>query len=114
MYCDINQFPILSFYGSHSKPHEARGLGNHDHLSFGQNLGHVICEIHRIPCACVACTSMFDQPWIFGVQSTKHTSYQPVINCTYWSVLVPYNNWNIIQLTPKSIPFEEFDEINQV
>ena len=26
----------------------------------------------------------------------------------------PYKNWNIIHLTPKSIPFEAFDEIHQV
>ena len=25
-----------------------------------------------------------------------------------------YNNWNIINLTPKSIPFAAFDEIHQV
>ena len=29
-------------------------------------------------------------------------------------VLGPYNNFNIIHLTPKSIPFEVFDEIHQV
>ena len=26
----------------------------------------------------------------------------------------PYNNWNIINLAPKSIPSEAFDEIHQV
>ena len=25
-----------------------------------------------------------------------------------------YNNWNIIELTPKSTPLEAFDEINKV
>ena len=40
--------------------------------------------------------------------------YQPVTDCTYWPVLGSYNNWNIIHLTPKSTPFEEFDEIHQV
>ena len=57
---------------------------------------------------------MFDQPWIYGVQSTKQARYQPVINCTYWPGWGPYNNWNIIHLTPKSIPSEAFDEIHQV
>ena len=28
--------------------------------------------------------------------------------------MVPYNNQNIIHLTPKPIPFEAFDEIHQV
>ena len=57
---------------------------------------------------------MPDQPWISGIQSTKQARYQPVINCTYFLVMGPYNNWNIIHLTPTSIPFEDFDEIHQV
>ena len=28
--------------------------------------------------------------------------------------MVPYNNWNTIHLTPKSIPSEAFDETHQV
>ena len=57
---------------------------------------------------------MLDQPWISDVHSTKQARYQPVINCTYWPVLSPHNNCNIIHVTPKSIPSEAFDEINQV
>ena len=113
-YCDTNPFPELTFFGYHPKPHVARGLFKNYHICFDPNLGHGICEIHRIPCACVACISMPDQPWIFVVRSTKQARYQAVVNCTYWSVLSPYNNWNIIHLTPKSIPCEAFDEINQV
>ena len=67
IYCDTNQFPALPFCGSHPKPHGARGLGNHYHFSFDTNLGHGICTIRQIPCACVACTSMLDQPCIYGV-----------------------------------------------
>ena len=114
IYCDTNQLPQLTFCGSHTNPHGERGLGKHYHIRFDQNLGHGICEILRIPCACVACTSMLDQPWISGVQTTKQSQYQPAINCTYWTVLGPYKNWNIIHLTPKSIPSEAFDEIHQV
>ena len=29
MNCNTNQFPELSFSGSHSKPHGARGLSKH-------------------------------------------------------------------------------------
>ena len=29
IYCNTNQFPELSFCGSHPKPHGARGLGKH-------------------------------------------------------------------------------------
>ena len=114
MYCDTNQFPTSSFCGSYPKPHGARGLGKHYYLRFDPQLGYGICEIFRIPCACVACTSMLDKPWISSIQSTKQERYQPVTNCTYWPVLVSYNNWNIIKLTPKSIPFEAFDEIHKV
>ena len=87
------------------------GVGKHYHLRFDTNLGHGICVICRIPCACVVCTSMLDKPWISGIQSTKQERYQPVINCTYWKFLGPYKNWTTIELTPKSIPFEDFDEM---
>ena len=93
---------------------EQEGLVKHYNLRFDPNICHGICEIRRIPCACVACTSMLDQPWISGIQSTKQARYQHVINCNYWHVLGPYNNWKIIYLTPKSIPSEAFDEIHQV
>ena len=51
---------------------------------------------------------------IYVIPSKKQASYKPVTNYTYWPVLVSYNNCNIIHLTPKSIPFEEFDEIPKV
>ena len=114
IYCDTNQFPTLTFCGSYPKPHGSRGLGKHYHLRFDPNIGHGICKICRIPCACVACTSMLDKPWISGIHSTRQARYQPVTNCTYWPVLGPYNTWNIIELTQKQIPYEEFYEINKV
>ena len=57
---------------------------------------------------------MLDKPWIHGIPSKKKARYQPVTNCTYWPVLGSYNNWNIIELTPKPITFEAFDDIHQV
>ena len=71
MYCDTNQLPEFPFCGSHPKPRRSSVLSKHYHILFDPNLGHGICEICRIPCACVACTSMIDQPWISGVHSTK-------------------------------------------
>ena len=114
MYCDTNQFPALPFCGSRPKPHGARSLGKNYHIRFDPNIDHGICAILRIPYACVACTSMLGQPWISGVQSTKQARYQPFINCTYWPVLGPYKNRNIIHLTPKSIPSKASDEIHQM
>ena len=57
---------------------------------------------------------MLEKPWISGITLTKQARYQPVTNCTYWPVLGSYNNWNIIDPTPKSTPFEVFDEIHKV
>ena len=71
------------------------------------------CEIRRITCACVGCISMLEKPWICGIPSKKQARYQPVTNYTYWPVLGSYNNWNIIELSPKSVPFEAFDEIHK-
>ena len=69
MYCDTNQ----PFFCPHPKPHGARGLSKHYHLRFDPKLGHGICEIRRIPCAYVGCTSMLDKPWISGIPSNKQT-----------------------------------------
>ena len=80
MYCDTNKLPALPFGGPHPKPHGARGLSKNYHLNFDPNLGHGICAIRRIPCACVACISMLDQPWISGVHSTnRHATNLSVI-----------------------------------
>ena len=69
MYCDTNQFPTLPFCGSHPKPHGARGVSKHYYLRFDTKLGNGICEIHRIPCACVSCTSMINKSWIYVIPS---------------------------------------------
>ena len=89
-------------------------MNKHTHLRFDPKLGHDIYAICRIPCACVGFTSILDKTWISGIPSKKQARYQYVTNCTYWPVLVSYNNWNIIELTLKSTPFEAFDEIHQV
>ena len=73
-----------------------------------------ICAIHRIPYACVACTSMLDKFLISGIPPYAQERYKPVTNCTYWPGLGSFNNWNIIQLSQKSTIFDAFDEIHQV
>ena len=114
MYYDTNKFPELPFCGPHPNPHVSMGLSKNYHLRFDPKLGHGICAISRIPCVCVGCISMLDKPWIYGIPSNKQARYQPVTNCTYWTVLGSYNNWIIIELKPKSITFEAFDDIHQV
>ena len=90
-------------------------LSIHYHLRFDQKLGNVVCAISYIPCACVACTSILDKPWISGIPSDEQERYKPVTKCTYWLLLLGYfNNCNIIQLSQKSTPSDAFDEIHQV
>ena len=114
IYCDTNQFPALPFCGPHPNPHGSRGLSKNYRLRFYPKLVRGICGIRHIPCACVACTSMLDQPWIYSIPSKKQAWYQHVTDCTYWPVLGSYNTWNIINLTPEPTHFGGFDEIHQV
>ena len=114
MYFNTNKLPSLSFCGPHSKPNGERGLSKNYHLRFDPNLGSGVCEINRIPCSCVACTSMLDKPWISGIPSNKKERYKPVTKYTYWTVLGSFDNWNIIPLSQKSTPYDTFDEIHQV
>ena len=109
-----DQFPALPFCGPRYKPHGTRGTSKNYHLRFNPKLGMGLCEIFLIPCACVACTSMLDKPWISGIPSEKQERYQQVTKCTYWPVLGAFNNWNIIELSSKSTSSETFDQIHQV
>ena len=75
--------PELTFCGPHPKPHGERGLSKHYHLHFYPKLGHVICAIQRMKCACVACTPMLYQHWIYGTTSKKkHATNLYQIVCT--------------------------------
>ena len=71
MYCNKNQFPALPFCGKYSKPRVSIGMSKHYNLRFDPKLGNGVCVIHHIPCACVACTSILDKPWIYGIPSDK-------------------------------------------
>ena len=114
IYCNTNQLPALPFCGPHSKPHGKRGLSKHYHFRFDTKLGNDVCEILHITCACVACTSMIDKPWISGIPPDEQQRYKPATKFTYWPVLGSFNNWNIIQLSQNSTPYDTFDEIHQV
>ena len=69
MYCNTNKFPALPFCVPHSKPHGARGFIKHYYLRFDTKPGNGVCEILRIPCACVACTSILEKHCISGIPS---------------------------------------------
>ena len=108
IYYNTNQLPELPFCGPHPIPHGARVSIKHYHLRFDPKLGHVIYAICHIPYDYVTCKSMLYQPWIYYISSEKQARYQPVKKCTYWPVIVSYNDWNIIHLSQKSTPFEAF------
>ena len=114
IYRNTNQLPVLPFYGKHSKSHCARGLSKYYNFCFDTKLGNGVCVTCRIPCACVACTSMLDKPCKSGIPPDEQERYKPVTKCTYWPVLGPFNNSNKIQLSQKSTPYDAFDEIHQV
>ena len=113
-YFNTNQFPALSFCGPHSKLHGARGLSKHYYWRFDTKLGYGICANHRILCACIACTSKLDKPWMSGIPPNEQERYKPATNLTYWPVLRSFKHWSIIQLSRKSTPYDAFDEIHQV
>ena len=104
MYCNTNQFPELSFSGPHYKPHGTGGLSKHYHFRFDPKLGNGVDAICCISCVFVACTSILDKPWIYGIPSYKKERYKPVTECTYWPALGSFKNCNIIQLLQKSNP----------
>ena len=114
MYCNTNQFPESSFSGPNYKPHGARGLSKHYRLRFDPKLVMGVCEICHIPCACVACTSMLDKPWMSGISIDKQQRHKPITKCTYWPVFGVFNNCNIIRFSQKSTLSDTFDEIHQV
>ena len=114
MFCNANQFPSLTFCGPHTKPHGVRGSSKNYHMRFDPKQGHGICSIICITYACTECTSMLDKPWIYGFTPQQQPHYQPVINCSYWTFLGSFNNWNIIKLSHKAKTSEAFEEVHQV
>ena len=109
-----NQFLALPLCGPHTKPHGVRGLSKNYHVRFDPKLGHDICAIRRIPCACDECTYMLYKPCICGLNPKQQLCYQPVTNCSYWKVLVSFNKRNIITFLHKATTSEAFQEIHQV
>ena len=89
-------------------------MSKHYHFRFDTKLGNGVYEIRRISCACVACTSILDKPWISGIPSDEQERYKPVTKCTYWTVLGSFNNGNILQFSHKSTPSDTFDGIHKV
>ena len=56
---------------------------------------------------------MLDKPWAYGVDPNKQPSYQHVVDCTYWTVLLPFNNLNTIKFTNEIPSSEDFDSVHK-
>ena len=85
MYFNTNLLSEFSFCGPRSKPHGARVSSKHYHLRFDPKLGNSVCAIRRIPCACVACTSLLDKPGFHSLPADSQERFKPVTKCTYWT-----------------------------
>ena len=57
---------------------------------------------------------MLDNPWAYTVDPNKQPRYQPVVDCTYWTLLFFFNNWNIVQFTNKTTSSEDFYAVHKV
>ena len=67
IFCGMAQFLELPFFGPHTKPNGVRGLGKHHRVIFDLKLGRVKCAVRFIPCVCMECTNIIDQPWVPGM-----------------------------------------------
>ena len=108
------QLQSLSFFGTHAKPHGVIRLNKHYLLLLDSKLGQGKCAIKQIPYTCISCTNMLYKPWVINSDPIRQPRYQPVEYCTYWPVLVSFNNWDIVKFTNKSTTNEDFDEVHKV
>ena len=83
IFCGMANFPELQFCGLNTKPHGVPGLGKRYNVFFDPKLSHEKCDICRIPCACMYCTTILDQPWVTGMEPKIQPCYRYVLNCTY-------------------------------
>ena len=114
MSCAKTQFPEFSFCGPHTKPHGVRLLSKHYRLQLYPKFGHGKCATRKIPCACISLTTILEKPWDYKVDHRKHLYCQPVVGCTYWTLVGSFNNCNIIQFINKTPSSEEFDTVHKV
>ena len=63
------------FPGPHAKPHGVRGLSKHYYLQLYPKLGHGKYSIKRIPCSCIAFTTMLNNQRDYKVDSNKQPRY---------------------------------------
>ena len=57
---------------------------------------------------------MLDKYWSPGVSQNEKPCYQPVLECTYWTVLGYFNTRNMIKFTNKGISSEYFNKTHKI
>ena len=82
-------------------------------MQFDTKIEHSICTVRQITSACVEYTSMLEELWVHVWSTKQQARYQPVTNYIYLPVLGLFNNFNIITLSHKATPSEDFHEIHQ-
>ena len=87
-----NIFYYVAFLMSEHKTHVVRGMSKHYHLRLDPKLVHGKYAIQLITFEYVSCTNMLDKTLATCVDHTKQPIYQPVVDCTYRTVLGFSNN----------------------
>ena len=104
--CNLTQFPALAFCGINNTPHVVHGLEKHYNRHFDPKLTQVICEVLRIPCSCIYCTSLLEKSWSPGVLHAEKPRYQLVLDWIYWTVLLSFKNGALLNSSIKLYPMK--------
>ena len=57
---------------------------------------------------------MLDNPWALGVDRTKQTIYQPIVDYTYWPMFGFFINWKTIQFNNKNESVEDLYKVHKI
>ena len=106
-------FPKLAIADGKSMHRGSRGVLTHYHFRADPKLGQGFVAVHRIPCACVACTAQLDKEWLPGIAAKEQPRYASVKLCKYWPVLGKYNDWVIMSFKDKGTTEEEFESVHR-
>ena len=73
MSCITTQFTAFACCDLHEKLCVVRGLSRHHNIQIDTKLGHGNCTLRKTPYACIASTTMWDNPWAYKVEPNKQT-----------------------------------------
>ena len=88
------------------------GLEKHYNRHFDPKLTQGICEVLRIPCSCIYCTSLLEKSWSPGVLHAEKTQISACFRLNILNCVTLFQKWSIIKFINKIISNEEFDDIH--